>query len=100
MSCCTRKSLAGSPSARAAGAAAPSSAAASASVRTSGTAAILPGAGGPAPGRDPLLRSGRRQRERQLLAVGAGAQHVTGADGLAEPERDDVGVHRAGVAEQ
>src|SRR3954451_3850708 len=102
MSCTTRKSLAGSPSARAAGAAAKISAAASASVRTRGTAAILPGAGRarrPTPGNGPLRSSGG-ERHRKRLAVVAGAQDVRRDDGLAEPERDDVGVHGAGVAEQ
>src|SRR5438045_3180932 len=74
MSCTTRKSLAGSPSARAAGAVARNRAAASASVRASGTAVILPDAG-------------RRWREARLHGALAEADHHLGGR-----ERVRVGV--------
>ena len=47
-----------------------------------------------------LRALGRRQRERQRLGVGAGAQRVGGADRLLERHRHDVVADRAGVGQQ
>ena len=61
------------------------------------------GLGKPRPGADApdlginRLRSGRRQRERQRLAVRPGAQRVIGADRLLERDRRLVVGDRAGV---
>src|SRR4051812_45634122 len=48
----------------------------------------------------PPLRCRGRQREGERLGVVAGAQHVGGADRLAEAERYRVRVDRPGVGEQ